>query len=173
MHFPATPTDDSVISVYGSLDGTSWAATPLVDLVLDKDVDPNSIDFIVTGVSQFRIGLKRSGLHRHAHQRRSRIPRGRRERLTRVVRCRRSECPAGPGRAAVARALAGAKAVFPFWEADGSSVTRRLASRDGASTMPCAGSFATLRRPLPAKRSILRTTIRSRSPRASPRLSRC
>ena len=29
--------------------------------VLDKDVDPNSIDFIVTGVCQFRGGVKRSG----------------------------------------------------------------------------------------------------------------
>ena len=28
--------------------------------MLDKDVDPNSIDFVVTGVYQFR-GLKRSG----------------------------------------------------------------------------------------------------------------
>jgi hypothetical protein len=55
------PTDDAVISVYGSLDGSAWSATPLVVLVLDKDVDPNSIDFIVTGVYQFQVGLKRSG----------------------------------------------------------------------------------------------------------------
>jgi hypothetical protein len=34
-----------VISVYGSLDGTSGSAAPLMVLVLDKDVDPNSIDF--------------------------------------------------------------------------------------------------------------------------------
>ena len=33
----------------------------LIVLVLDKDVDPNSIDFIVTGVYQFRVGVKRSG----------------------------------------------------------------------------------------------------------------
>ena len=46
---------------YGSLDGASWSATPLTVLVLDKDVDPNSIDFIVTGVYQFRVGVKRSG----------------------------------------------------------------------------------------------------------------
>ena len=32
---------DAVISVYGSLDGTAWSATPLMALVLDKDVDPN------------------------------------------------------------------------------------------------------------------------------------
>lgn len=50
-----------VISVYGSLDGTAWSATPLMALVLDKDVDPNSIDFIATGVYQFRVGTKRSG----------------------------------------------------------------------------------------------------------------
>ena len=29
--------------------------------VLDKDVDPNSIDFLVTGVYQFRVGVRRSG----------------------------------------------------------------------------------------------------------------
>jgi len=61
VDFPATPTDDAVISVYGSLDGTAWSATPLMVLVLDKDVDPNSIDFLVTGVYQFRVGMKRSG----------------------------------------------------------------------------------------------------------------
>ena len=61
VDFPASPTDDAVISVYGSLDGTAWSATPLMALVLDKDVDPNSIDFIVTGVYQFRVGVKRSG----------------------------------------------------------------------------------------------------------------
>jgi hypothetical protein len=30
-------------------------------LSLDKDVDPNTIDFIVTGVYQFRIGVQRAG----------------------------------------------------------------------------------------------------------------
>ena len=59
--FPVSPTDDAVISVYGSLDGTAWSATPLMVLVLDKDVDPNSIDFLVTSVYQFRVGVKRSG----------------------------------------------------------------------------------------------------------------
>ena len=37
VDFPASPTDDAVISVYGSLDGTAWSATPLMALVLDKD----------------------------------------------------------------------------------------------------------------------------------------
>jgi hypothetical protein len=50
-----------VISVYGSLDGTAWSATPLMVLSLDKDVDPNTIDFIVSGVYQFRIGVQRAG----------------------------------------------------------------------------------------------------------------
>ena len=61
VDFPTTPTDDAVISVYGSLDGTAWSATPLMSLVLEKDTDPNSIDFVVTGVYQFRVGVKRSG----------------------------------------------------------------------------------------------------------------
>jgi hypothetical protein len=46
---------------HGSLDGTAWSGTPLIVLLLDKDVDPNSIDFVVTGVYGFRVGLKRSG----------------------------------------------------------------------------------------------------------------
>jgi hypothetical protein len=29
VDFPASPTDDAVIAVHGSLDGTSWSATPL------------------------------------------------------------------------------------------------------------------------------------------------
>jgi hypothetical protein len=33
----------------------------LMSLVLDKDTDPNSIDFVVTGVYQFRVGVRRSG----------------------------------------------------------------------------------------------------------------
>jgi hypothetical protein len=61
VDFPASPTDDAVIAVYGSLDGSAWSATPLMVLVLGKEVDPNSIDFTVTGVYQFRIGVKRSG----------------------------------------------------------------------------------------------------------------
>ena len=61
VDFPATPTDDAVISVYGSLDGIAWSAMPLMVLVLDNGTDPGSIDFIVTGVYQFRVGVKRSG----------------------------------------------------------------------------------------------------------------
>jgi hypothetical protein len=45
---PATPTDYAVISVYSSLDGAAWSAIPMMVMVLDKDVDSNSIDSIVT-----------------------------------------------------------------------------------------------------------------------------
>jgi hypothetical protein len=30
VYFPATPTDDAVISVYSSLDGTAWSAIPMI-----------------------------------------------------------------------------------------------------------------------------------------------
>lgn len=59
--FPAGPVDDAVIAVYGGLDGSSWATTPIMSLVVDKDASPNAIDFIVSGVYQFRIGVRRSG----------------------------------------------------------------------------------------------------------------
>lgn len=36
IDFPASPTDDAAIAVYGSLDGTAWSATPLMVLVLSR-----------------------------------------------------------------------------------------------------------------------------------------
>lgn len=61
VDFPSTPTDDAIISVYGTLDGTDYDLTPMMQLRLLKGTDPNRVSFSVTGVYQFRVGVKRSG----------------------------------------------------------------------------------------------------------------
>jgi hypothetical protein len=61
VDFPATPTDDAVISVFGSFDARAgqrrrsspWCSTRM-------SIRTRSI-FIVRGVYQFRVGIKRSG----------------------------------------------------------------------------------------------------------------
>ena len=61
VYFPATPTDDAVISVYSWLDGTARSAIPMMVLVLDKELTPTRSISSLPGVYQFRIGMKRSG----------------------------------------------------------------------------------------------------------------
>lgn len=62
VDFPGSPTDDAVISVYGSLDGgTDYDDTPAMQFAIDSDTDPNQASFVVVGLYSFRIGIKRSG----------------------------------------------------------------------------------------------------------------
>ncbi len=59
----ASPNDNLVVSVYGTLDDSSeeWDDTPFRQLEIDKAIDPNQVSFTVGGVYKFRIGVKRSG----------------------------------------------------------------------------------------------------------------
>ncbi len=59
----ASPTDNLVVSVYGTLDATSenWDDTPLMEFEIDNAIDPNKVSFVVMGIYKFRIGVKRSG----------------------------------------------------------------------------------------------------------------
>lgn len=59
--FPATPTDNLVVSVYASLDGVNYDDTPLYAFEIDNGTDPNQVSFVVRDVAHFRIGLKSSG----------------------------------------------------------------------------------------------------------------
>ena len=62
--FPASPTDDLEVRLYGTLDESSenWDDTVLQYLgTLDKGTDPNAMSFIVSGIYKGRIGFKRSG----------------------------------------------------------------------------------------------------------------
>lgn len=61
IDFPGTPTDHGVVSVYGSLDGSNWDNTPLMQFTVDNGIDPNQVSFVVMGIYQFRVGVKRSG----------------------------------------------------------------------------------------------------------------
>lgn len=62
-NFPATPTDDLIVSVYGTLDDAThdWDEVPLMQFRISKDIDPSDVSFTVFGVYRFRIGVKRSG----------------------------------------------------------------------------------------------------------------
>lgn len=61
VNFDATPTDHVDVSVYGSLDGSTYDSTPLFSQRVDKAIDPNRISLIVRDVAHFRIGVKQTG----------------------------------------------------------------------------------------------------------------
>jgi hypothetical protein len=59
--FPASPTDDLIVQIHGSLDGTNYDDTPLTSLTISKATDPNQVSFIVKDVAHFKLYCKRSG----------------------------------------------------------------------------------------------------------------
>lgn len=62
VDFPTTPTDNCVVSVYGSVDGgTDYDDVPVFSFEVDNGVDPCQASFLVYGLYSFRIGVKRSG----------------------------------------------------------------------------------------------------------------
>ena len=62
INFPATPTDHALIAIYPSIDGGgTYANTAYPEFTVDKALDPNRYPFIITGYSDFRIGVRRSG----------------------------------------------------------------------------------------------------------------
>jgi hypothetical protein len=61
VDFPSTPTDHGDVSVYGTVDGTNWDDVPFIAVRVLNTIDPCQVTFIVEGVYQFRVGVKRSG----------------------------------------------------------------------------------------------------------------
>jgi len=63
VNFPASPTDDALVSVYGTLDDSSedWDDTPLLQFTVSNDIDPNKVSFVVSSVYKFRVGIQRDG----------------------------------------------------------------------------------------------------------------
>lgn len=62
VDFPVGPTDNAVVSVYGSLQGTpDYDDTPFLQFTIDSGTDPNKVSFNVFGYYQFRVGIKRDG----------------------------------------------------------------------------------------------------------------
>lgn len=63
IDFPASPTDEATISLYGTLDDSSenWDDTPIWSQNIGNGIDPNKISFPVSGLYKFRIGVQRDG----------------------------------------------------------------------------------------------------------------
>lgn len=62
VNFPTTPTDNAIVSVYGSLDGgTDFDDTARMSFVIDNGIDPNQRGFQTFGIYQYRVGVKRDG----------------------------------------------------------------------------------------------------------------
>ena len=61
VDFPTTPTDNAIVAVYGSLDGTNYDDQPVFEFAVLNTNDPAQVSFIVSGYYQFQVGVRRSG----------------------------------------------------------------------------------------------------------------
>lgn len=62
--FPASPTDDLIVSVYTTLDASSetYDDVPLIQFAIDNGTDPSTVPLVVgPGIYAFRIGVVASG----------------------------------------------------------------------------------------------------------------
>lgn len=61
--FPASPTDELVVALYGTLDDSSenWDDTALLKFNMEYSPDPNKMSFVVAGLYKFRLGVVRTG----------------------------------------------------------------------------------------------------------------
>jgi len=59
--FPGSPTDNLVVSVYATLDGSNFDIVPLFSQEIDNGDDPSRITLTLSGIYGFRIGVSRSG----------------------------------------------------------------------------------------------------------------
>jgi len=59
--FPSTPTDNLIVEVLASLDGTNYDDTALFGFTIDKGTDPNQVSFVVKDVAHFKLYCKRDG----------------------------------------------------------------------------------------------------------------
>jgi hypothetical protein len=59
--FPASPTDNLVVEVRASLDGSNYDDTPMYKFEIDKGTDPNQVSFVVKDVTHFKLYVYRSG----------------------------------------------------------------------------------------------------------------
>ena len=61
VNFDATPSDNVVCNIYGSLDGTNYDDTPMHSVELDQGTDPNQITLVIRDVAHCRVGLVQTG----------------------------------------------------------------------------------------------------------------
>ncbi|MBN2315449.1 MAG: hypothetical protein JXM79_16080 [Sedimentisphaerales bacterium] len=61
MDYDSSPTDEVKIKLYGSLDGSNYDDTPILEMQGDNSVDPQQLSFIVKDLAHFRIGIQQTG----------------------------------------------------------------------------------------------------------------
>lgn len=63
VDFPATPTDNAIVSLYGAVEATpDYSDIPLDSFEIENDTDPARVDILVPpGIKRFRIGVKATG----------------------------------------------------------------------------------------------------------------
>jgi hypothetical protein len=61
IDYDSSPTDEVKIKLYGSLDGSNYDDTPILEIQGDKSVDPQQLSFIVKDLAHFRIGVQQTG----------------------------------------------------------------------------------------------------------------
>lgn len=61
--FPGSPTDNLVVSGYGTLDDSSevWDDTAFLKFEIDNGTDPNHVALVISGFYKFKLGFIRSG----------------------------------------------------------------------------------------------------------------
>jgi hypothetical protein len=52
-----TPTDEVIIRLYGSLDGSTFDTNPIWEIQGDKTIDPQRLSFVIKDLANFRIGV--------------------------------------------------------------------------------------------------------------------
>lgn len=61
VNFDATPTDDVLVKLYGSLDGTNFDDVPLYSVLIDNGTDPTQRSLVIEGLAYCRIGCVQTG----------------------------------------------------------------------------------------------------------------
>lgn len=61
IDYDSSPTDEVKIKLYGSLDGSNYDDTPILEMQGDNSVDPQQLSFIVKDLAHFRIGIQQTG----------------------------------------------------------------------------------------------------------------
>jgi len=59
--FPVSPTDDLVVEVQASTDGTNWDDTPALSFTIENSTDPNQVSIIIRDFAYWRLYCYRSG----------------------------------------------------------------------------------------------------------------
>lgn len=59
--FPSSPTDNLIVACYATLDDTTYDTVPFLEFEIDNATDQPDVSFVVQGVYQFKVGVRRNG----------------------------------------------------------------------------------------------------------------